>query len=89
MITKGIIMTDRVLCETSVTAVYYTDYMQKSGYRKMYKNQPGLLEDGPLILYNNVCQHLGKVVTNFLNKYKWEMIPHTLYSSDMSPPDFD
>jgi hypothetical protein len=34
---RGIIMTDRVPCETSVTAAYYHDWMQKLR-RKMHKN---------------------------------------------------
>jgi len=34
---RGIIMTDRVPCGTSVTAVYYHDWMQEL-CRKMHKN---------------------------------------------------
>jgi len=34
---RGIIMTDRVPCGTSVTAAYYRDWMQKLR-RKMHKN---------------------------------------------------
>jgi hypothetical protein len=57
--------------------------------RKMHKNRPDLLGDGPLILHDNARPHLGKVVTNLLSKYEWEVIPHAPYSPDMSPPDFD
>jgi hypothetical protein len=81
---RGIIMTDKV---PSVTAAYYHDWMQKLR-RKMHKNQPALLGDGPLILHDNACPHLGKVVTDMLSKYEWEVLPHASYSSDMSPPDF-
>ena len=81
-------MKDRIPCGTSVTAVYYRDWMQKLR-RKMHKNQPDLLGDGPLILHDNAHPHLGKVVTDLLSKYEWEMLPHMPYSPDMSPPDFD
>jgi len=81
-------MTDRVPCGTSVTVVYYRDWMQKLR-RKMHKNRPDLLGDGPLILHDNARLHLGKVVTDLLSKYEWEVLPHALYSPDMSPPDFD
>jgi len=60
---RGIIMTDRVPCGTRVTAAYYRDWMQKLRI-KMHKNQPDLLGDGPLILYDNARPHLGKVVTD-------------------------
>jgi transposase len=55
----------------------------------MHKNRPDLLRDGPLILHDNARPHLGKVVTDLLSKYEWEVLPHTPYRPDMSPPDFD
>jgi hypothetical protein len=55
----------------------------------MHKNRPDLLGGGPLILHDNARPHLGKVVTDLLNKYEWEVLPHAPYSPDMSPPDFD
>jgi len=84
----GIIMTDRVPCGTSVTAAYYRDWMQEL-CRKMHKSRPDLLGDGPLILHDNARPHLGKVVTDLLSKYEWEVLPHTPYSPDMSLQDFD
>jgi len=81
-------MTDRVPCGTSVTAAYYRDWMQELR-RKMHKNRPDLLGDGPVILYDNARPQLGKVVTDLLSKYEWEVLPHTPYSPEMSPLDFD
>jgi len=57
--------------------------------RKMHKNRPDWLGDGPLILHDNARPHLGKVVTDLLSKYEWEVLLHAPYSPDMSPPDFD
>jgi hypothetical protein len=62
-------MTDRVPCGTSVTAAYYRDWMQKLR-RKIHKNLPDLLENGPLILHYNARPHLGKLVTDMLSKYE-------------------
>jgi len=55
----------------------------------MHENRPDLLGDGPLILHDNACLHLGKVVTDLLSKYKLEVLPHAPYSPDISPPDFN
>jgi hypothetical protein len=85
---QGIIMIDRVLHGTCLTAVYYHHWMQTL-CRKMHKNWPDLFGDGPLILHNNARPHLGKVVTDLLSKYRWKVLPHAPYSPDMSPPDFD
>jgi len=71
-----------------VTAAYYCDWMQILR-RKMHKNQLDLLRDEPLILQDNARPHLGKVVTDLLSKYEWEVLPHAPYSPDMSPPDFN
>jgi len=85
---RGIIMTDTFPCGTSERAAYYRDWMQKLG-RKMHKNRPDLLGDGSLILHDNARPNLGKVVTELLSKYEWEVLSHATYSPDMSPPDFD
>jgi hypothetical protein len=55
----------------------------------MHKYRPDLLGDGPLILHNNARPHPGKVVTDLLSKYEWEVLPHVSYSPDISSPDFE
>jgi len=81
-------MTDGVPCGTSVTPAYCRDWMQTLR-RKMHKNRPDLLGDGPLILHDNARPHLGKVVIDLLSKYEWEMLPHAPYNPDIRPPEFD
>ncbi|XP_033213982.1 uncharacterized protein LOC117171046 [Belonocnema kinseyi] len=65
---RGVIITDRVPYETSVTAAYYHDFLQKLR-REIHKNRSDLLKDVALILYDNARPHLGKVVTDFLEKH--------------------
>jgi hypothetical protein len=57
----------------------------------MHKNRPDLLGDGLLILHDNACPNLGKVVTDLLRKCEWEGLPDApyAYSPAMSPPDSD
>ena len=55
----------------------------------MHKNRPQLLMARPLILHDNAHPHITDVVTKKLGDYGWEVLPHALYSPDMSPPDFD
>ena len=55
----------------------------------MHKNRPQLLLAGPVILHDNACLHIADVVTENLQDYGWEMLPHVHYSPDMSLPDFD
>jgi len=81
-------MTDRVLSGTTVTAAYYSQFLQKLRCKR-HANRPDLLENRVLILHDNARPHLGKDVRKLLDGYSWELLPHPLYSPDMSPPDFD
>jgi hypothetical protein len=56
-----------------LTATYYRDWLQKLR-RKLNKTLPDLLGDGPPILHDNARPHLGKVVTDLLGKYEWEVL---------------
>jgi len=85
---KGVIMTDRVLSGTTVTAAYYRQFLQKLRH-KMHANRADLLENGVLILHENARPHLGKDVHELLDGYSWEVLPHPPYNPDISPPDFD
>ena len=85
---KGVIMTDWVPSGTTVTEVYYRQFLRKLR-RKMQANRPDLLEKGVLILHEKARPHLGKDIRKLLDRYSWEVLPHPPYSPDMSPPEFD
>jgi len=42
-----------------------------------------------LIFHENARPHASGVVSEILEKYGWQVLPHPPYSTDMSPPDFD
>jgi transposase len=42
-----------------------------------------------LNLNDNVWPHASGAVSEILEKYRWQVLPHPPYSPDMSPPDFD
>jgi transposase len=44
---------------------------------------------GVLILHDNARPHASDAVSEILEKYGWQVLPHPPYSPDMSPPDFD
>ena len=55
----------------------------------MQNNRPQSLVAGPLILHGSEHPHIADVVIKKLRDYWWEVLPHTPYNPDMSPPDFD
>jgi hypothetical protein len=58
-------------CDSNVFSWLVAKITQKNA-----QNRPDLLEDGPLILHDNAHPHLGKVVTDLLSKYEWEVLLH-------------
>jgi len=44
---------------------------------------------GVLILHDKAWPHASGAVSESLEKYGWQVLPHPPYSPDMSPPDFD
>ena len=71
---KGVIMTDRVTCGTTITAAYYCQFLLEVR-RKMHANRPDLLENGVLILHDNARPHLGKDVRELLDRYSYLIRP--------------
>jgi histone-lysine N-methyltransferase SETMAR len=72
----------------TVTAAYYRQIFQKLRSKK-HANRPDLLEKGVLILHDNTRPHLRNDVRELLDSYSWEVLPHSPYSRDMIPLDFD
>jgi hypothetical protein len=79
---REFIMANRVLCGRSVTVAFYLNWLLKLR-RKLHKNRPDLLGDGPLILHDNARPNFGKVLTDLLRNCEWELLPFAPYS----PPD--
>jgi transposase len=44
---------------------------------------------GVLILHDKARPYASGAVSEILEKYGWQVLPHSPYSSDMNPPDFD
>lgn len=43
----------------------------------------------PIILHDNARPHKHRIVREFLQEKRWEVLDHPSYSPDMSPPDMD
>jgi hypothetical protein len=41
------------------------------------------------VRHDNARPHASGAVSEILEKYVWQVLPHPLHSTDMSPPDFD
>jgi histone-lysine N-methyltransferase SETMAR len=60
----------------------YVDPVLQNEALKWKKKLTGVGQD-------NARPHASGAVSEILEKYGWQVLPHPLYSPDMSPPDFD
>jgi len=86
---NGVIATDRVPPGSTVTASYYTKFLQDVLRPKIRQKRSAMFDAGVLLLHDNARPHASRAVSEILEKYGWQVLPHPPYSPDMSPPDFD
>lgn len=73
----------------TVNDMYYKDYIQKILRPVIRRKSQEFLAAGPIILNDNAASHASEGVTSLLASYKWETVPHTPYSPDLSQCDFE
>jgi len=86
---NGVIATDRVPPGSTVTVAYYRKSLQDVLRPKIRQKRSAMFTADILILHNNAPPHASGAVSEILEKYGWQVLPHLQYSPDMSPPDFD
>jgi len=86
---NGVIATDRMPPGSTVTAAYYRKFLQDVLRSKIRPKMPAIFAAGVLILHDNARSHASGAVSEILEKYGWQVLPHPPHSPDMSPLDFD
>jgi histone-lysine N-methyltransferase SETMAR len=85
---NGMIATDRVPPGSTVTAAYYRKFLQDVLRPKIHQKSV-IFAAGVFIMHDKARPHASGAVSEILEKYGWQVLPHPPYSPDMSPPDFD
>jgi len=83
-----VIATDRVPPGSTVTAAYYRKFLQDVLCPKIPQKRSTIFAAGVLILHNNTRPHASGAVSEILENYGWQVLPHLPYSPDVSPPDW-
>ena len=86
---NGVIVRDRVPPGSTVTVTYYRKFLQDVLRPKFCQKRSAMLPAVVLILHDNARPRASGAVSEILEKYGWQVVPHPPYSPDMSPPDFD
>ncbi|GFO25342.1 transposase [Plakobranchus ocellatus] len=50
--------------------------------------RPGLLRSGVVLQHGNATPYTAKRTKEWLERYRWDIIPHLAHSPDLAPSDF-
>ncbi|KFD56292.1 hypothetical protein M513_02747 [Trichuris suis] len=83
----GVILTDFLEGERTVTASYYKAVLRKLK-TALARKRRRKLHLGVLFHHDNAPAHSSRTVRTVLREFRWEVIPHPPYSPDVAPSDF-
>jgi len=86
---NGVTATDRVPPGSTITAATTESFCKMFCVQRFAKKRSAVFAAGVLILHDNARPHASGAVSEILEKYGWQVLPHLPYSPDMSTPDFD
>ena len=82
---QGVIYFELLPPDTSITAAYYCDQLQKLA-DKLRTVRPG--HRRVRFLHDNARPHVAKITRQKLLDLGWEVLPHPPYSPDLAPSDY-
>lgn len=86
---EGVLVCDQVTPNTTVDGDRYTYFLRKKLRPQIHKLRLTLLETDVFILQDSAQFHSKDIFKGVSQEYGWETLPHTLYLSDLSSPDYD
>ena len=84
---RGPLLVDLLERGATINAKRYADRLKKL-LRAIKSKCTGMLSDGIIILHNKACPHATNPVRDKLQRFGWETLQHSPYSSYLSPCNF-
>ena len=84
---QGVILCHFVPRGETVNTQYYAAYLQNHLRRAIGRKRPQL--KNVIILNDNVTPHKAICVKDLLRRWRWDVLEHPPYLSDLSPCDYD
>ena len=84
---RGIIFIDYLQKEKTMNGEYYANLLQCSS-DEIKKKQPHLVRKNVLFHEDNVPVHISVITMAKINEWKFKLLPHAPYSSDLVPSDY-
>ena len=84
---EGVVLVDFLEGKKTVTGAYFVEVLRKLR-AKLAEKRPEKLHRGILFHHDNATPHSSRIVRDVLREFRWELLPHSLYSPDLAPSDF-
>ncbi|GFN94959.1 histone-lysine N-methyltransferase SETMAR [Plakobranchus ocellatus] len=84
---RGIILLDILPKGECVNADRYCETLDRLRHA-VRRKRPGLLRIGVVLQHDNATPNMAKRTKEWLERYRWDIIPHPAYSADLAPSDF-
>ncbi|UYV82439.1 hypothetical protein LAZ67_21002171 [Cordylochernes scorpioides] len=84
---KGVLLVDYLPPNTTDNAARYCEVLTKLR-AAIKRKRPGLLSRKVSLVYDNTHPHAARTTQMLLENFKWEILTHPPYSSDLAPSDF-
>lgn len=85
---EGVLVNWAVPSGTKINAEYYKYVLKEKLRPTIRKKRPGLQERGVIFHHDNAPVHTARLISDLLDDYDWEVLPHPKYSPDLAPADF-
>ncbi|GFO45365.1 histone-lysine N-methyltransferase SETMAR [Plakobranchus ocellatus] len=84
---KGVILLDILPQGQCINAARYCSTLDRFK-ETIRRKRPGLLRRGVVLLHDNATPHSANLTQQWLQRYGWEILPHSAHSPDLAPSDF-
>ena len=84
---QGVLLVDFLPRGETVNAIRYCQTLDRLR-EAIRRKRPGRLRQGVLLQHDNATPHTAKLTQDWLQRYKWEVLPHPPHSPDLAPSDY-
>ncbi|GFN97104.1 histone-lysine N-methyltransferase SETMAR [Plakobranchus ocellatus] len=84
---RGMILLDILPKGESVNADRFCETLDRLRHA-VRRKRPGLLRSGVVLQHDNATPHTAKSTKEWLERYRWDIIPHPAQSTDLALSDF-
>ena len=84
---KGVILLDILPQGQCINAARYCSTLDRLR-DAIRRKRSGLLRKGVVIQHDNATPHSARLTQEWLQRYKWEILPHPAHSPDLAPSDY-